>query len=195
MASSRKRKRRSLDLDLDKGLQIAKRLPGHITKLEALGKTVPPWIGSLAPFVAVGAGFLDNVLEDAFEEEDDDDFFAAAPGATLPDTGPLGAGRREYLRTRKSFADPVIADAWEKISVLPGAGIEAVARQVNLVVDLISNSVKGQPEVTAETVVRRAVDYILQGESLPQPTLDKFGDVLMFGLRQLGPTKKRIPKS
>lgn len=190
MGKSRKRTR-SLNLDVDKGIALAGRLPSILMKLEAAGRNVPAAFMQLAPLASFGATVLDELLEDE-ESDGDGDPSGFFIGDSQPDTGTLGAGRKRYLRSKGAYPDESVALVYKELEVVPGPAMQQVRRQVEFVLSILAPGTDINGDVQpSDKHIREAVDNVIEGEVLPQAIRDKFGDMIMFGLNTLKPRAKQ----
>jgi len=168
--------RLQLDLDLGKLMGLATQAPELIAALEDGGIPVPPQVMGILRFVGPLAQMASKVTSAR----------STLDHPQLPDTGPLGEGRKLYGFNRERWTDRDVATATRYTLKTEGVidGIGHIKRALNFYLDIAcpGSSLDGSIQ-PSDGDLRKAVDKLLGSDLLPVRDNEKFGDMLMFALK------------
>lgn len=153
--------------------KLAGEVPGILELLTAQGVNVPAALNSAVPWAMMGG----QLLSKYFGDED----FGEKAAEGLPDTGPLGRGRMQYLRSRRLFKDLDVVRACELATDEQiGTGGKKFTESVNYTLLLMYPNLEGGFN---DQQTRKAIDQVLEGDIVKPSTCDKIGDLIYFTLK------------
>lgn len=159
-----------LDVIIEKAKMLAEEAPGLLSTLEAAG-----WAGAskITPFAPM-VGPLTSLLSKLAGGDD------GLTTAGMPNLGPKGKGRLNYLRNARMYKDEDVVKACEKVTMGGFAQSKSVADTVNYTLRCMFEDVPPNQWNAQQT--RRAIDKILNDDGMTEGTCDKLGDMIYYAL-------------